>query len=599
MSVKIKSLHILAFGKFYNTQIDFADGFNLINGKNEAGKSTIVSFIEGILYGFDEGVRVHRFNKKHEIYRPVNSYKYAGYAIFTKDCVDYRVSRDFFDGAYEIYDLSLGKVVESQPSNLNYPGEFLLEIDYEIYKDLISTYQMQESSAKAKTKITELLNINDDYNFSSNESLNFLDNMLSDIGSERAYTKPFAKTKLEIDELSSQILELKSLRSTYNKDFIKLDKIRTDVGQKSEELRNLRGTRDSYRQNVAYQNLEEEIKYKNELNRINSELAGLKEYENFEIKEEIPKLKNKSLYINLIISATLIIIWFITKLNYLLALAIILPVIISMIDRLDSDKNESSETRKIDNNYIRYEKLLAEKSKVVEILRVLENQDKTIDRSNIEEIQSIDIREIEKKIAGLEVTLEKLNKDQIDLEKNLASVEDKLSTEVDLVDRLNTLEDRLIELESEIEAINLAKSYIIEIEEAKSTDKTRFSKEVSEIIRAISKDKYQDITYDKDLIPRILTYEGNFMDLDKLSTSFYDQLNFALKFSINEDINNDFLIFDDAFINYDLERLRTALFFLLDIATNRQIIYLTCHTRETDVLLSEDIDINIINLEEI
>ena len=59
------------------------------------------------------------------------------------------------------------------------------------------------------------------------------------------------------------------------------------------------------------------------------------------------------------------------------------------------------------------------------------------------------------------------------------------------------------------------------------------------------------------------------------------------------------MVYDDAFINYDLERLRNALFFLLDASIFRQVIYFSCHTREFEVFKSEGIDINYINMEDV
>ena len=50
--MKIKTLNLHAFGRFKNTTIEVLDGFNLIFGPNEAGKSTIQAFIEGMFFGF-------------------------------------------------------------------------------------------------------------------------------------------------------------------------------------------------------------------------------------------------------------------------------------------------------------------------------------------------------------------------------------------------------------------------------------------------------------------------------------------------------------------------------------------------------------------
>lgn len=600
MTVSIKKLYLTSFGQFENTSIDLESGFNLIYGKNESGKSTITSFIEGILYGFDEGSRVRHFNKKQEIYRPINSYKYAGYAIFSKDGVDYRISRNFDDGAYEIYDFSINEVMKVKESNLNYPGEFLLGLEYELYKNLITAFQRQETSENSRNKIRELLINKDDYNFSANDALNFLDNKLANIGTMRAYTKPYAKTINEIDELSKKILDLKSLRSSYYNDFKKLDKNRNNIEKKTRILKDLRKDRDAYRENVAYKNLEDEIKYQNELNYVNAELDKYKNYESYDEVKEVDTNKTSHIGFYILICLILVFLGIYTKQYYLFTLAIILPLISILIDK-NSNISSSEDTLnyKRDEDYLEYMRLSKEKEKIEEILRVLQNQDKTKSHENIMAIKDLDINETENKIRKLENELESLNKINIDLEKKLASAEEKLQKEVDLTDRLHKLETNLKDMEEEIEAINIAKSYISEIMEDASKNSNNFESEISQIINTISKGKYDKIFYDKEFNPQIIRDDGIKLDIDKLSTGFYDQLNFALKFSINEATLDNFLIFDDAFINYDLDRLRSALFYLLDESYNRQIIYFTCHKREEEILYSEAINYHRIYLEEL
>ena len=50
----IKRLEIISFGKFKNKILDLSDGLNVICGNNESGKSTIISFIYAMLYGFGD-----------------------------------------------------------------------------------------------------------------------------------------------------------------------------------------------------------------------------------------------------------------------------------------------------------------------------------------------------------------------------------------------------------------------------------------------------------------------------------------------------------------------------------------------------------------
>ena len=47
----IKSIHIDSFGGLSGKDFDFSRALNIIEGNNESGKSTLLSFIKFILYG--------------------------------------------------------------------------------------------------------------------------------------------------------------------------------------------------------------------------------------------------------------------------------------------------------------------------------------------------------------------------------------------------------------------------------------------------------------------------------------------------------------------------------------------------------------------
>jgi len=50
----IKRLDITSFGKFSGKVLEFSEGFNVIFGNNESGKSTVINFIFSMLYGFGD-----------------------------------------------------------------------------------------------------------------------------------------------------------------------------------------------------------------------------------------------------------------------------------------------------------------------------------------------------------------------------------------------------------------------------------------------------------------------------------------------------------------------------------------------------------------
>ena len=95
--MKIKTLNLLAFGKFIDKTIEIDDGFNLIFGGNEAGKSTVQHFIEGMLFGFYKPYRKKRtYNENYYHYKPRHSDKYYGSMIMEDDNgKEIRIERDF------------------------------------------------------------------------------------------------------------------------------------------------------------------------------------------------------------------------------------------------------------------------------------------------------------------------------------------------------------------------------------------------------------------------------------------------------------------------------------------------------------------------
>ena len=52
--MKINHIKINAFGKVKNKEINLDDNLNIIYGKNEAGKSTILKFIINSFYGISK-----------------------------------------------------------------------------------------------------------------------------------------------------------------------------------------------------------------------------------------------------------------------------------------------------------------------------------------------------------------------------------------------------------------------------------------------------------------------------------------------------------------------------------------------------------------
>ena len=92
--MKIKSLNIASFGSLKNKKIDFSDGFNIIYGDNENGKTTIMAFIKMMFYGSERGSSQISKNIRKK-YSPWDGSAMAGSIDFTHSGRNYRIEREF------------------------------------------------------------------------------------------------------------------------------------------------------------------------------------------------------------------------------------------------------------------------------------------------------------------------------------------------------------------------------------------------------------------------------------------------------------------------------------------------------------------------
>ena len=93
--MKILRCDLLAFGAFRDASYTFESGVNLFEGLNEAGKTTLLHFIEGMLYGFFKPTgRTRRTESTYERYVRSDG-AYRGAMLLEHDQKVYRLERDF------------------------------------------------------------------------------------------------------------------------------------------------------------------------------------------------------------------------------------------------------------------------------------------------------------------------------------------------------------------------------------------------------------------------------------------------------------------------------------------------------------------------
>ncbi len=93
--MKINSIYISAFGKLKDYTLDLSDGFNVIYGENENGKSTVMAFIKMMFYG-NGGRKAQQISANPRLkYLPWDGGVMGGRIVFEHSGHRYRLEREF------------------------------------------------------------------------------------------------------------------------------------------------------------------------------------------------------------------------------------------------------------------------------------------------------------------------------------------------------------------------------------------------------------------------------------------------------------------------------------------------------------------------
>ena len=93
--MKIENIKINNFGKINNKEINLTNGINIIYGKNESGKSTLLNFIKSTFYGINKSKKTGEISDL-EKYMPWNIGEFSGKIKYRLDNgKTYEIFRDF------------------------------------------------------------------------------------------------------------------------------------------------------------------------------------------------------------------------------------------------------------------------------------------------------------------------------------------------------------------------------------------------------------------------------------------------------------------------------------------------------------------------
>ena len=627
--MKIDFLKINGFGKIKNKEINLEKNINLIYGKNESGKSTLLKFIDGMLYGISKnknGKDISDYDK----YKPWNTEEFSGKINYTLDDGNkYEVFREFSKKNPKIYNSNLEEISKQYNIDKNKGNQFFYDqtkVDETLF---LSTNIVEQNESVLDSnsqnlltqKIANILSSGED-NVSYKKVMEKLSKkLIEEVGTERTVGRP-------INEVTEKIKEIKLKKEELNNCSSINEEIKENKKYILEEIKNI--------ENEI--NLNKDIKISRENEEKEKEKIKIKEKINLDYEEKINNLKNKlnnkkeSKTNNKLNKMNLIIILILILLNILINFiniskiiekiiiyTTVIYLILNLGKYLKNKYNKNKIERKENIEKIKNEKeieILEEnkKNNIDEINKIEKEirdennkqQERIINKYknqfNKEEIQKLFYLNLNNMENQIELLNREYNKKKIELNTiNIKESENniKIQNKLECEDQLEYYQEQKNEIEKLEKSIKLAKDALEQAYlEMKNEVTPKFTKDLSNLIEKISNNKYKNAKFDSEYGLRVEMENGEYMDCNRLSIGTIDQLYLSLRLSAMNEITEETLpiILDEAFAYYDSERLENILKYIYDNYKNNQVLIFTCTNREKQILDKLNMEYNLINL---
>ena len=644
--MKIKKIKINAFGKIKNKEINLENKINLVQGKNEAGKSTLIKFILNSFYGISKNKKGKEYSD-FEKYTPWLGDEFSGKIEYELDNKEkYEVFRDFKKKNPQIFNDKMEDISKQFNIDKTKGNEFFYEqtkIDENLFTSTILVNQQEvKLENKEQTmliqKIANLVGTGED-NVSYKRAIDRINRrQLEEIGTERSREKPINLISKKIEELRQE----KEFFEKYKEMQYEFEEEKNEKKEKINKLENeneilkeiklikenkkIEEEKIKLKENIIKENNEKINLIKNEKNKIENNTGKINIEKN---NEKIKKQKNKINKLIIIILLLLILIniaLIITiKNNFKYIFLLTVPTVLIFWYFLIKNKNKIiKNNKKIEEN---------EKNEIKLKINNLENEIKIIEKNNLEinnqlkeiknknnlknnlekeeiknkylnkieeekinnflEMENLEninyaIQKIQNQINNKKIELHTLEIDTKNIQpqlENLAKVEEEL---VNNKKKMSTLQNLNMSMNIAKEILN--SSY----EKMKNTVTPKFTQELSKNISEITNGKYNKVMFNDEQGLLVETENGNYVQMSKLSIGTIDQLYLSLRLSMIEDLSEEKMpiILDESFAYYDDERLENILNYLNKKSNEHQIIIFTCTRREEKILEKNNIKYN-------
>lgn len=615
----IKDIQLTNFGKFNHKSLPLEPGLNIIYGENEAGKTTLHTFIRGMLFGIEKQRGKASGKDLYSKYEPWdNPSNYQGMMRIENDGVTYRIERNFSRQYKSFKVINEDAGVELSAEEID---DLFMGLDESCYYNTISISQLGSVTDKelevilknyaANLGATKSMEINIKEAFADLDAQKKKIIQDNKIGEEETLQKSLenAQEQLELSEREQQAIiasveqkrETAARFSERKKELSALDKKRL------EELEKHNSRKDKLYQDVMNYTAEVE-KNTATLDKIKEHKAELerqlleKGVDSSETMENLyDKVINRSnMPITFILMALALIgaavgfaignIEFLAFKEYWMKPAAclcgaVVCLLLAVIRYSINKKRKKKKLEALKELRLVLDKLEAAKHEELYTQRQLDSKKEALNNTQEqilkEEEREIDAEDYSEDIKEIEEKERELN-DVIS--KARWALEQKKENDIQTEKHIEELQERLERIRNariEIEAIEEAKRNIEDIaNEIRNSFGKKLNERASYYMGQITNGKYDRLTIDERLNISINSRKA-LISASRLSKGTIEQVYMALRLAAADiifDKDKKPILLDDAFVMYDNKRMGNTLKFMSE--NMEQVILFSCHTRE-------------------
>ena len=214
--MKIKKIKINNYGNLENKEINLENNINIIYGKNESGKSTLLNYIKNIFYGISKNKNGKEISD-YEKYKPWGKDDFSGKLKYELDNgEEFEIFRDFNKKNPKIFNKDLEEVSKDFNIVKKDGVQFFYDqtnVDETMFTSTVLSMQNEvklgkEAQSILVQKLANLAGTGDD-NVSFKKVMDKLNKMqVEDVGSDRTQGRPINIVKNRMKEIELVLKEL-------------------------------------------------------------------------------------------------------------------------------------------------------------------------------------------------------------------------------------------------------------------------------------------------------------------------------------------------------------------------------------------------------